>query len=221
MPDSTDVQPRRWGKAGVRLTEQEAAARDRRNAQQRAEAQLVAERDERKGRDAWARGMLRPFAITLALNKRGLYGPEVDEACGTFEPAVDMWEDGQLYPTWPEFKALAALTRYPLRHFWVRRDPLRVEWTTLRFHLPPEVLAAPGPVPCFIPEAIQAATGTSRCPYCHLSARPVMPVFLFCPHCGSDQRGRSEVGPVFAQCPDCAGRWPVASVQPSAPSGAS
>lgn len=208
MPES---ETRRWGKAGVRLTDREAEERDRRNAQRRAEARTAAERDEQKGRDAWARGMLRPFAITLALNRRGLYGPEVDEACGTFEPAVDMWEDGQLYPTWPEYKALAALTGYPLGHFWIHRDPMPAESTSLRFHLPPHVLEAPPMVQCFTPEAIQAATGTVRCPYCQLSARPVMPTFLFCPHCGSPQRGRAVVGPVFAQCPDCAGRWPIAS----------
>lgn len=209
------VEERRWGKAGVRLTDREAAAIDMRNARRRAESERAAERDEHEGRDAWARGLIRPWAITLALNARGLYGPEVDEACGTVEPAVDMWEDGQLYPTWPEFKALAELTGYPLKHFWIHRDPMPVEATTLRFHLPPEVLAAPGPVPCFIPEAIQAATGTSRCPYCHLSARPVQPAFLFCPHCGTPQAGeggvRTVTGPVFAQCPDCGGRWPAAS----------
>lgn len=203
----------RWGKAGVRLTEREAVAIDARNARRHVEAKLAAERDEREGRDAWVRGLLRPWAITLALNARGLYGPEVDEDCGTMEPAVDMWEDGQLYPTWPEFKALAKLTGYPLGHFWINRDPMPVEATTLRFHLSPEVLAAPGPVPCFLPEAIQAATGTPRCPYCHLSARPVLPVCLFCPCCGSAQADgdgvRTVAGPVFAQCPDCGGRWPA------------
>lgn len=40
-----------------------------------------------------------PWRITLALDVRALYGPEVDEACGVAEPAVDRWESGDERPT--------------------------------------------------------------------------------------------------------------------------
>jgi hypothetical protein len=155
----------RWGKAGVRLTGREAAAIDSRNARRHAEAKLVAERDEREGRDAWARGLIRPWAITLALNARGLYGPQVDEACGTVEPAVD---------TWDELKALAELTLYPIAFFTTAaHEAIAVEDASLRFTLRPGEDAPPRPVLCFEPAAIEAATGTTRCPHCGLSSRPI------------------------------------------------
>lgn len=206
MPDS---ETRRWGKAGVRLTDREAEELDRRNARHAREFQQACEAAETGARDNWARGMLRPCTITRALDACRLYGPEVDEACGVEEPAVDMWEAGQLYPSWDELKALARLTLRPVHYLLVDRGHLPFEATSMRFHLKAGEEPPAPPVLCFTPEAIQAATGTSRCPYCRLSARPVMPVFLFCPHCGSAQRGRTVVGPVFAQCPDCAGRWPT------------
>ena len=57
----------------------------------------------------WARGELVPHRITLLLDARGLYGPDVDLACGAVEPAIDEWEAGTRYPTWPQLVALARL----------------------------------------------------------------------------------------------------------------
>lgn len=213
MPDPTDVQPRRWGKAGVRLTDREAAAIDMRNACRATEAAERTERDENAAYSPWKAGRLRPYLITYALNRRGLYGPEVDAACGTEEPAVDEWEAGVRYPTWEQFKALAALTLYPLGHFLRDANPIPFEATSLRFHLKAGQKPPPDPVMCFEPEAIWAATGVFRCPWCHRGMQAVMPTCLFCPHCGSAQMDGEEVrtvgGAGFAQCSDCAGRWPV------------
>jgi hypothetical protein len=208
-----DDEPRRWGKAGVRLTDREAESRDRRNAGLRAARQRHEAADEITGRKEWAEGRVRPHMITVALNRRRLYGPEVDEACGVEEPAVDQWEAGELYPTWPQLRALAVLCQVPVGRFMWRGTPaLTVEQTSMRFHIKAHDEVPPPPVLCFTPQAILAATGTARCPYCQQSAGPVMPVFLFCPHCGTAQRGRTVVGGVFAQCPDCGGRWPTVPV---------
>lgn len=146
------------------------------------------QRGDREEHAAWAAGLVQPFIITLALDAAGLYGPQVDEACGTFEPAVDMWEAGQLYPTWPELNALAELTRNTVNWFVMRHEPIPFEATTLRFHLKPGEEPLPPPVLCFEPEAILAATGTGRCPYCGLSAVPVRPVSL------AERRFASAVG---------------------------
>lgn len=63
-----------------------------------------------------------PARITLALDTRGLYGPEVDLACGTFEgnPAgdVDAWEDGTAVPSAEQVVLLAALVHMPVEYFY-------------------------------------------------------------------------------------------------------
>lgn len=59
-----------------------------------------------------------PNRITHALNQRGLYGPQVDQACGVEEPAVDMWEAGALVPTFEQVEALAKLTEFPIGWFY-------------------------------------------------------------------------------------------------------
>lgn len=124
---------------------------------------------------AWKEGRLRPFVISQALDMCGLYGPDVDEACGTVEPAVDMWEAGQLYPTWNELKALAELTLYPIAFFTTAvHEAIAVEDTSLRFTLQPSEELPPRPVLCFEPAAIEAAAGTTQCPYCRLSSRSVV-----------------------------------------------
>lgn len=61
--------------------------------------------------------------ITLALDARGLDGPEVDAACGVEEPTVDKWETGELTPTPEQVAALAALTGMPVEFFYVNEDP--------------------------------------------------------------------------------------------------
>lgn len=63
-----------------------------------------------------------PSRITTALDTRGLYGPEVDVACGTVEPAVDRWEDPDdpLLPTEAQVRLLADLTGFPVPFFYAR-----------------------------------------------------------------------------------------------------
>lgn len=64
-----------------------------------------------------------PARITTALDARELYGPDVDTACGTWEgnPAgdVDDWELGTHEPTREQVRLFAALTRTPVRYFYV------------------------------------------------------------------------------------------------------
>ena len=66
---------------------------------------------------AWRRGEVNPAALTMALDLRGLYGPQVDHACGVEEPAVDQWEAAALYPSWEQLQALAVLTEFDVRFF--------------------------------------------------------------------------------------------------------
>jgi hypothetical protein len=73
--------------------------------------------------EAWRDGLVSPVAITAALNLRELYGPEVDQACGVEEPAVDEWEAATRYPTWPQLEALAQLTGFQVRFFVEHRTP--------------------------------------------------------------------------------------------------
>lgn len=58
-----------------------------------------------------------PERITIALDARGLYGPEVDAALGVPEPTVDEWEAGLYPPTREQLKRLADLTEYPVKFF--------------------------------------------------------------------------------------------------------
>lgn len=145
---------RHWGKAGQRLTEQEIATRTREAAQRHGKAQLARKSADAIAYKLWRAGELRPDRITLALNARALYGPEVDEACGASEPDVDLWEAGKLYPTWEQVLLLAKLTGVTPRLLCTRGQDLRVSDTSLRFHgyrddaeppvttYPPDVVAA-------------------------------------------------------------------------------
>jgi len=106
-----------WGKAGERITAEEARhraaerARQRRARTNKAEAKMRATVEQRtaEAKLRWENGLARPDAITLYLDARGLYGPEVDAACGVAEPTVDLWEEGRVYPTWEQLLALAEL----------------------------------------------------------------------------------------------------------------
>ncbi len=64
------------------------------------------------------RGAVQPLAITMALNSRGMNGPEVDEALGVVEPTVDLWESGELTPTHEDVRRLVTLTTYPVGFFY-------------------------------------------------------------------------------------------------------
>lgn len=65
-----------------------------------------------------ATGRVVPARITMALDIRGLDGPEVDEACGTAEPYVDLWECGLEVPTAEQVRLLAELTDFPVVWFY-------------------------------------------------------------------------------------------------------
>lgn len=142
---------RRWGKAGVPLTDAEA----RRNDHQRALSQHTRVAYEQENRRRFDAGLLVPYRITLALDANGLYGPEVDEACGAAEPDVDHWEAGELYPTWEQLQLLSNLTGYAVRAFFIPA-PEKPVWTTLDYHLPSTDPAEP-PVREFKPGAREAS----------------------------------------------------------------
>lgn len=136
----------RWGKAGVRLTDVEARQRQAVAARRRRHRAA----DEQAARELWGAGKLIPHRITMALDLRKLYGPEVDEACGAAEPDVDRWEAGELYPTWRQFKLLAELTGFPLKWFFTPVED-RLGWTSLDIHMPGP--ARKPPVLSFKPQA--------------------------------------------------------------------
>lgn len=60
-----------------------------------------------------------PERITMALDSCELYGPEVDESLGGEEPMVDEWESGARIPTVEQVQALAQLTNFPVRFFYL------------------------------------------------------------------------------------------------------
>jgi hypothetical protein len=88
---------RRWGKAGVQLSPQEAAHRDRLAVVRSAARDMQRAENDRVAFEKWKCGLVVPHAITMALNAHGLYGPEVDRTCGVREPAVDLWEEGSCW----------------------------------------------------------------------------------------------------------------------------
>lgn len=145
---------------------------------ERAEAAARRREADRDAHERWERGQVVPHRITLALNIRELYGPEVDAACGVAEPAVDEWEAGTRYPTWEQLLALAELTGYAPGFFIAPSDGRelgqsdgdvmfvcyrnRKNWNP-RIEIPRPILA-------FTPEAIAATVG-GYCVAC-LEPRP-------------------------------------------------
>ena len=86
-------------------------------------AKVDAAAERRDQADYYAGRAPTPDRITSALNIRGLYGPEVDEALGGVEPMVDEWESGERVPTFAQVKALAVLTGFPVRFFYQPPGP--------------------------------------------------------------------------------------------------
>lgn len=115
-----------WGKAGERITTEQARERVRaRQAPARRASAVAKESNAARlsaAHKAWKAGLARPDMITQGLNFRDLYGPEVDRACGVEEPTVDLWEAGRVYPTWEQLTALAALCELPV--WWFTEEPL-------------------------------------------------------------------------------------------------
>jgi len=64
-----------------------------------------------------------PQRITTALDMRELYGPEVDQALGGEEPMVDEWESGERVPDFKQMQALALLTGFPVKFFYMPPAP--------------------------------------------------------------------------------------------------
>lgn len=98
-----------YGKAGQRLTQKDLEQRARLRRASNARTAAIVQMETARAKQLWAAGLVRPYLITAALDAKGLYGPEVDEACGVEEPTVDLWEAGQVYPTWEQLCALAEL----------------------------------------------------------------------------------------------------------------
>jgi hypothetical protein len=64
-----------------------------------------------------------PERITMALDLCALYGPEVDQALGGEEPMVDEWESGDRVPSVAQIQALAELTGYAVKFFYLPPPP--------------------------------------------------------------------------------------------------
>lgn len=130
------TEQRRWGKAGVRLTGQEAERRRAAILARKHRDTVGHERDLAKARTRWAAGLVVPWRITTALDAANLFGSEVDAACGAQEPDVDRWEAGELNPTWEQLVLLANLTGCTARFFTFHEvDPIPFEATSLWFHV--------------------------------------------------------------------------------------
>ncbi len=144
----------RWGKAGVRLTEQQMTSRGHAATTRRNKRKLERLADDRIAYRLWRSGELKPHLITAALDFKKLYGPEVDLACGAKEPDVDLWEAGKLYPTWEQLLLLAKLVEKTPRFLCGKHVPLQIAQTSMRFHVLD--VPAPPPVWSFEPEAVAA-----------------------------------------------------------------
>lgn len=59
-----------------------------------------------------------PARITMALDRIGAEGPQVDIDLGGTEPMVDQWEAGELVPTRAQVEKLAAYTGFPPEWFY-------------------------------------------------------------------------------------------------------
>lgn len=117
----------------------------------------------------WQSGQVVPHCITLALDALKLEGPEVDQACGVEEPAVDRWEKGLEYPTWDQLCRLAVLTGFPVAFFTEPIDHLDIEPGIFFRRI--EGASHPGrparPVHTFTDKAINKTLGLQRrCPTC-------------------------------------------------------
>lgn len=147
----------RWGKAGVRLTEEQVRQKRAREFASKQRADEFHKLDTARAREKWAMGLVVPAHITIALDAADLYGPEVDRACGVVEPAVDMWEAGRLYPTWEQIVAVAELTRKTPAYFMapVHHITSALE-TSMRFHVKRDE-QIPLPVHKFTYEAMRKA----------------------------------------------------------------
>lgn len=153
----------RWGKAGVRLTADEAQTRGRAAAAARNRSRTVRAADNRIAYRLWLAGELKPHLITMALDARGLHGPQVDIECGAAEPDVDLWEAGKLYPTWKQLLLLAELTGNTPRFLCSRDVPPRMDQTSMRFHVTDISDIDIAPVLAFDPEAVrQTVRGAPR-----------------------------------------------------------
>jgi hypothetical protein len=64
-----------------------------------------------------------PERITMALDLRMLYGPEVDQMLEGEEPMVDEWESGERIPSLTQIQALAEMTDFPVRFFYEPPPP--------------------------------------------------------------------------------------------------
>ena len=142
-----------WGKAGQRLTEEEARRqRARRGLDwERLKATRLAE-----ARRNWEAGKVAPWRITHALGD--LNGPGVDRECGVEEPTVDHWELGIVYPTWRQLELLAVLTGYPVAFFCLDDKRILASEPSLAYHCKPSEIrdADEEMARRFLPEAIAA-----------------------------------------------------------------
>lgn len=135
-----------WGAAGQRLTTEQVEERARARQADAHRARAAQEAADAAAYAQWRAGKVSPGRITLILNARALYGPQVDEACGVSEPAVDEWETGERYPTWAQLQALAALCEVHVGFFEHRAAlPTGPLFLCFRSHPSKSQVVTPGP----------------------------------------------------------------------------
>lgn len=111
-----------------------SARRAQQGARDLAAAQNTAQREayqeglaRQRGERLLAEGTPVPARITIAMNLADLYGPEVDERCGTFEgnPAgdIDRWELAICVPTGEQVRLMSEVTGFPIPWFYEPLEP--------------------------------------------------------------------------------------------------
>ena len=148
-----------WGKAGQRLSREQAAERTRQRRARRNRWQAFWDQGLSQAKTEWAKGWVRPWRVTMWLDYAGQQGPGVDLALWVPEPTVDRWEAGIQYPTWDQLVALAVLCGvHPQKFIQEDADD------GLRVHLcPPPQNSAPR-ITTYTPAALAVAGITDWTP---------------------------------------------------------
>lgn len=152
----------KWLKAGVRADPDEREKARCKHLRERNEHERCQAANEPRARRQWELGRMVPAKITHALNRRKLFGPEVDAACGAEEPDVDLWETGEKYPTWEQVEALAKLTDFQPIFFFNPTTHIDIRDTSLWLHMNHTERSGfdhSPPVITFLPEAIAKTLG--------------------------------------------------------------
>lgn len=114
-----------WRRRGRELAKAQNAAG--RAAYQEALARQQEPKNKRWEQHLLASGTVVPARITMAMDLAGLYGPEVDDRCGTFhgnpDGDIDRWEQALAVPSPEQVRLMAEATGFPIPWFYAPLEP--------------------------------------------------------------------------------------------------